>query len=298
MIKETLKGYLDLTRLHFFFVWPTLFLSGLFLSFAQYDGFGWFLIAKAIVIALLGFEAGFVLNDWVDRNHDMRDVEVDLTKYWRPFGTRPIPAGKIQPNQALMLFFLLAVAATIVSITLPYPHNIFLIAIQWYSYAVEYFYQVKKRSQSLPIAQLIGRTDFTLFPIAGYLANGFPDAIIVQYAAFFYPYTMIHLGLNDLIDVANDRVRGLNSITTMYGINGTIRWMQVFSIIHLIASFFFMPSFGLITTIAGGVGALLILSANMIIKKDPTLKTGLKILPMFHATLLIYSISMIAEYFV
>ena len=32
-MKEKLKAYLDLTRLHFLFVWPTLFCSGLFLAF-------------------------------------------------------------------------------------------------------------------------------------------------------------------------------------------------------------------------------------------------------------------------
>jgi 4-hydroxybenzoate polyprenyltransferase len=81
-MKETLKAYLDLTRLHFFFVWPTLFCSGLVLSFHVYGGFSWLLTLKAVLISFIGFEAGFVLNDIVDRELDKKDVEFDkLTRY-------------------------------------------------------------------------------------------------------------------------------------------------------------------------------------------------------------------------
>ena len=42
---ETVKGYVDLLRIQFFFVWPLLFLSGLFLSFPTYGSFDWLLVA-------------------------------------------------------------------------------------------------------------------------------------------------------------------------------------------------------------------------------------------------------------
>ena len=109
---DSVKAYLDLTRLHFSFVWPLLFCSGLFLSFPRYGGFSWLLVGKAALIALLGFEAGFVLNDYVDRDIDARDVDSMLTKYWRPFNTRPLPSGAVTPNSALLLFFALAAASS------------------------------------------------------------------------------------------------------------------------------------------------------------------------------------------
>jgi 4-hydroxybenzoate polyprenyltransferase len=76
-MKETLKAYLDLTRLHFFFVWPILFCSGLFLAFQFHDGYSWSLIIRAVFIGFLGFEAGLVLNDIVDRDIDRKEIETE-----------------------------------------------------------------------------------------------------------------------------------------------------------------------------------------------------------------------------
>lgn len=39
------------------------------------------------------------------------------------------------------------------------------------------------------------------------ISAGNPDVNAVLYFVFFYPFAMAHLGANDLIDVANDRVR-------------------------------------------------------------------------------------------
>ena len=105
---ETLKAYIDLTRAHFLPAWPFIFCSGLVLAFANYGGFSWALTIKVALIGLFGFEAGFVLNDYVDRNRDRLDVENTLTDYWRPFKERPIPSGKISSKNAFWLFILLA----------------------------------------------------------------------------------------------------------------------------------------------------------------------------------------------
>ena len=81
----SVRAYMDLTRAHFLFVWPILFYSGLALSFQTYGGFSWELTVTAALIGLFGFVAGLVLNDYVDRDLDKRDLETDkLTKYWRP----------------------------------------------------------------------------------------------------------------------------------------------------------------------------------------------------------------------
>ncbi len=78
-----------------------------------------------------------------------------------------------------------------------------------YCYTIEVFYQIEKRqTQQFPFAQIIGRTDFALFPVAGYLCLGNPDLNAFLYFAFFYPFAMAHLGANDLIDVVNDRAQG------------------------------------------------------------------------------------------
>jgi 4-hydroxybenzoate polyprenyltransferase len=295
---DTLKAYLDLTRLHFSIVWPLLFCSGLFLSFPRYGGFSWTLVGKAALIAFLGFEAGFVLNDYVDREVDGRDVDVKLTKYWRPFGTRPIPSGAITPSSALLLFGVLAASTSALILTLPYPNSLYVLGIMAYGYLMEYFYQVKKRDQEAPLAQLLGRTDFTLFPVAGYLINGHPDYVALLYFLFFYPFAQAHLGANDIIDTENDEARGLMTIPLLYGTGGTKVWIYLFTLLHIGGAYLFMGAQGTIATYGIMVGLLLLLVANVLIRKGENPSDWLKALPLFHMTMLIYIVSMIADYFI
>jgi 4-hydroxybenzoate polyprenyltransferase len=295
-MKESLKAYIDLARLQFFFAWPILFCSGLFLSFRSHGGFSLSLIVRAALIGFLGFEAGFVLNDYVDREFDRRDVEFDgLTKYWRPFGKRPIPAGLISPRQAIALFVFLLAATSAIVMSLPYPHSAYVFAIMLYSYCAEYYYQVKKRKQSFPVAQLIGRTDFSLFPVAGYLSNGNPDALALLYFLFFFPFAMAHLGVNDIIDVANDQARGLKTIPVLYGTKGTTYWILLFTAIHLVASTIFLTVLGGIALAGFAVGFLLLLIANFVLLTEKGAKAGLRVLPLFHVTMLIYAVSIILD---
>jgi 4-hydroxybenzoate polyprenyltransferase len=296
---ETVKAYIDLTRIQFFFVWPLLFLSGLFLSFPVYGGFDWLLIAKAAAIALLGFEAGFVLNDYIDRDLDAKDVEHDkLTKYWRLFGRRPIATGNVPARNALMLFIVLAAASVALILTLPPPHSYWVLTIMVYSYIVEVFYQLKKRNQGFPIAQLIGRTDFSLFPVAGYLVNGQPDMIPLIYFLFFYPFAQAHLGINDLIDVANDTVRGLKTIPVLCGLRRTGQWVLGFTALHIIGALVFATVLKPTALIGIALGLILLTFANTAIQKNPTPDSALKVLPMFHVAMLIYTSSIIISYFI
>jgi 4-hydroxybenzoate polyprenyltransferase len=296
-MKESLKAYLDLMRLHFFFVWPTLFCSGLSLSFLSYGGFSWVLVVKAALIGFFGFEAGFVLNDLVDRELDKKDVEFDkLTKYWRPFGKRPISMGMISSSNALILFVLLVIITSVLIVTLPYPHSLYVFAIMMYSYCVEYFYQTKKRNQKFPMAQLLGRTDFSLFPVAGYLSNGNPDIVALLYFLFFYPLAMAHLGVNDLIDVANDEAKGLKTIPLLYGMKGTTYWILSFTAMHFVTSAFFLSVLRTVALIGFVIGFLLLIIANAMLLKGKTAQTGLKALPLFHVTMLVYAGSIIFSY--
>jgi len=295
-LKESLKAYVDLTRLHFFFAWPTLFCSGLFLSFRTYSGFSWSLIARVALIGLFGFEAGLVLNDYVDRELDRKDVEFDkLTKYWRLFGKRPIPAEQISPSHALALFVLLVMATFVLIMTLPFPHSLYVLAIMVYSYCAEYYYQVKKREQAFPVAQLLGRTDFGLFPVAGYLSNGMPDLLPFRYFLFFYPFALAHLGVNDLIDAANDEARGLKTIPLLCGTKRTIHWVLFFTAVHFVNAVLFLRVLGAFALVGFAVGFVLLAVANYILLKRRSAEAGLKVLPLFHATMLLYAGSIMLD---
>jgi 4-hydroxybenzoate polyprenyltransferase len=296
-MKDQFKACIDLTRAHFLPIWPLLFCSGLFLAFRNYGGFSWILTIKAALIGFFGLEAGLVLNDYVDRDRDKLDVEPWLTRYWRLFKERPIPSGLISSKTAFRVFLLLAGITSALIFTLPYPHSLYVFTIMLYAYGIEVFYQVKKRDQKYPIAQLVGRTDLALFPAAGYLCYGQPDITVLLYVLFFYPWTMAHLGVNDLADLANDRARGMKSVTVLYGIKGTLYWITGFTLVHFLFGAFFLKelrSTGFDGFLDGFfLGFLLLLGANIYLlwKKSP--EAGLKMLPVFHGSLLIYVVSII-----
>ena len=298
MMKDTVKAYMDLLRLHFFFVWPLLFCSGLFLAFQYYENFSLSLIARAALIGFFGFEAGFILNDIVDAEIDKKDVEFDkLTKYWRPFGKRPISQGLIPRRNAILIFALLVSVTTVLIFTLPLTHAFYVLGIMIICYCLEYFYQITKRNETFPFAQLIGRIDFTLFPLAGYLCLGNPDLNVLFFALFFYPLAMAHLGLNDIADVVNDEARGVKTIPTLYGMKATTYWILGFTIIHFATALNFLRVLGFLA-LAGFTASFALLSiGNAIILKSKTAVSGMKVLPLFHLSMLIYTIFIILNYF-
>ena len=296
MMNATLRAYIDLTRLQFFFAWPLLFCSGYLLATTVYGIFSWFDLMRVALIGFFGFEAGLVLNDYIDRDYDRKDVETDkLTRYWRIFGTRPIPAGLIAPSHALGLFLILAVITGAFILTLPYPHSLFVFLIMIYCYTIEMFYQIEKRQpQQFPFAQLIGRTDFALFPVAGYLCLGNPDLDAFLYFIFFYPFAMAHLGTNDLIDVANDRARGLSTIPMVYDMPRTAYWIAGFTVIHTMMAFLFMTRLGLIGRIGIVAGLCLVVIANVVILRNKTPEAALRVLPLFHVAMVLYAVGIAA----
>jgi len=289
-MNATLRAYIDLTRLQFSFAWPLLFCSGYLLATVTYGGFAWFDLLRVALIGFFGFEAGLVMNDFIDREYDRKDIETGkLTKYWRVFGTRPIPAGLISPRNAIALFLILAAIAACLILTLPAPHSVYVLILMIYCFAIEIFYQEEKRNQKFPFAQLIGRTDFALFPVAGYLCLGSPDLNALLYFVFFYPFALAHLGANDLIDVANDRARGMNTIPTMFSMNGTAYWIAGFTAVHTVTALIFMTRLGWIARIGIIAGLALLLYANAVILKEKSPDATLKVLPFFHVAMVLYA---------
>ena len=296
-IKEKIKAYIDLTRAHFIPVWPLLFCSGLLLAFQNYNYFSWSLLLRAIIIGTFGFEAGMVLNDIVDRNIDKLDTDDEnLTKYWRPFNQRPIPSGRVSVKEAYIIFGIFVAISALFIGTLPFPHNMYVYLIMIYGYSMEIFYQVKKRDQKYPIAQLLGRTDLTFFPIAGYLCFGNIDITVLFLGFFMYRWEIAHLGVNDIVDVKNDHAKGLKTVTELYGLKGNIIWINVFTGIHILTAFIFLIfELGIIAFYGFLIAFLLLLIANILLILNKTALGGLKILPMYHLSLLIYMLSIILD---
>jgi 4-hydroxybenzoate polyprenyltransferase len=292
-IPGAVKAYLDLTRAHFALVWPVLFLAGLALASTFYPGVTWPLAGKAALIGLFGFEAGMVLNDIVDRRPDARDVDTRMTRYWRPFGTRPLAAGAIPPSRAIALFIALVSAAAALILTLPYPHSAYVMAIMAGSYVLEVFYQLKKRDQGFPVAQLLGRIDLALFPVAGYLALGSPDITALLLFLVMYPWAEAHLGVNDLADLVNDRARGMKTVPVLFGTGGCVAWIVIFSLVHAGSAILFLLPLGALVRAGFAAGFLLLAIANLRILRRRTPEAALGALPFFHGSLLLYALSLI-----
>jgi 4-hydroxybenzoate polyprenyltransferase len=292
---------MDLLRLHFFFVWPTLFCAGLFLSFGFNGGFSTTLVLQALLIGFFGFEAGLVLNDIVDARIDKKELASEnvLTKYWRPFGERPIPNALIPRRQAVAVFAVLVVAASAVIFTLPFPHSLYVFALMLSCYGLELFYQIKKRNEKSPVAQIIGRVDFALFLVAGYLCVGSPDLNALLLFLFFYPLALAHLGVNDLVDAANDKAKGMNTIPTLYSNNATVYWILAFSLWHFGMAIIILTTLGTFLAVGGFIVSLILLTVgNLKILRERTPQSAIKALPLFHVAMLIYAITIIANYFV
>jgi 4-hydroxybenzoate polyprenyltransferase len=298
-MNATLRAYIDLTRLQFSFAWPLLFCSGYLLATTVYGIFAMPDLIRVALIGFFGFEAGLVLNDYVDRQYDKKDIESDkLTRYWRIFGRRPIAEGLILPNHALGLFLLFAAITVCLIVTLPYPHSLMVILVMAYCYTMEIFYQMEKRQpQKFPFAQILGRTDFALFPVAGYLCLGNPDVNAFLYFVFFYPFALAHLGANDLIDVVNDRARGMSTIPMVYDIPRTAYWIAGFTIIHGMMATVFMTRLGLTGRFGIIAGLCLLVIANGVILTKKTPEATLRVLPLFHVAMILYAGGIVADVF-
>ncbi len=295
LVYSSLRAWIDLTRAHFAWAWPLLFCSGCALACRTYGGFSWATTITVVLIGLFGFEAGMVLNDIVDRKHDMRDIDPAMTKYWRLFGTRPLPSGTITTGRAVLLSLGFVLITTALIFTLPWPHSLYIFAIMMYAYGVEVFYQLKKRRQKWPVAQLIGRTDFALFPVAGYLAVGLPDLTALLYFLFFYPFAEAHLAVNDLADVANDRERGMATVTVLYGKKRTAMWILLFTAVHAVFAVIFSFGLGWIARAGILLGMSLITVANAQLLREPTPEKAMTSLPLFHIAMAVYAGSLIFD---
>ena len=298
-MSQKIKAFVDLLRLHFFFVWPTLFCAGLFFGFGFYGGYSPILVLQAVLIGFFGFEAGLVLNDIVDADVDKKELASDtkLTEYWRPFGKRPISQALISRQQAIALFAFLVSLTTIIIFTLPPPNSLYVFTIMATCYILEVFYQIKKRNERFPVAQVIGRIDFALFLVAGYLCVGSPDLNVLLLFLFFYPLALAHLGVNDLVDFRNDEAKGMNTIPTLYGVKATTYWILGFSVWHLAMAIIFLTRIGTPLMVAGfAMSFLLVAVGNIKILKEKSSEATIKALPMFHVAMLIYAIFIIANY--
>ena len=97
-------------------------------------------------------------------------------------------------------------------------------------------------------------------------------------------------------DVANDKVKEMNTIPVMYGLKGTTYWILLFSTIHFAAAMIFLTVLGALAIAGFTAGLLLISAGNYMILKGKNAESAMNALPLFHLAMLIYAISIVLDY--
>jgi 4-hydroxybenzoate polyprenyltransferase len=81
----------------------------------------------------------------------------------------------------------------------------------------------------------------------------------------------------------------MSTIPILYDIPRTTYWIAGFTIIHAMMAFLFMTRLGWIGRAGLLIGLIVLLAANVVILKNKTPEAGLKVLPLFHVTMLVYA---------
>ncbi len=98
-----------------------------------------------------------------------------------------------------------------------------------------------------------------------------------------------------MADITNDRVKGMATIPVLYGMDGAARWVLLFTAVHGFLAIIFAAALGPIAAGGFALGFLLLLVANYRILKGKTADAAMRVLPLFHASLLIYIVAIIAD---
>ena len=79
---------------------------------------------------------------------------------------------------------------------------------------------------------------------------------------------------------------------------GTSYWILLFSALHIGAAVVFVNILGSIALIGFSISFILLTVANYKILTEKSADSAMKALPLFHVSMLIYAISIIAGYFI
>ena len=248
---RTLGALVDLTRMLYFGP-PVLSLFVLGSVLAMPEGPVWSAIVRVLFAGGVGFAGGFVLNDWADWRADkaMLAARAHDAEYMaqlrreRPFtGTRPIAAGIISPRAGLAFALALIAASAAVCLTFPSPHRWYLVGALAYCTVAEPVYCFIKRKQKglFPFATFFHAPLEALCPAMAYLAVRRPDLTPLGLFASMYFWEVGFNQLYDTIDVENDRLRGITTLSSVLGVRFVAAWGFTFSLLCTAA---YTPSHG------------------------------------------------------
>ena len=180
-------------------LWPTLW--SLWIAAGGFPDVRNFLVFCAGVLVMRS--AGCVINDYADRDFD---GHVDRTKL------RPIPAGLVNPSEALVLFSLLLFLALMLVLTL----NIETIKLAFVAAALTFVYPFAKRYTWFPQA-VLGMAFSSAIPMA-FTAENQPLTELVWLIFFInLIWIMVYDTIYAMVDRDDDIKVGIRSTAILFG---------------------------------------------------------------------------------
>jgi 4-hydroxybenzoate polyprenyltransferase len=237
---RTAGALVDLTRMLYFGpAVACMFVLGAMLAMPQTPA--WWALGRLMFAGLVGFAGGFVLNDWADwradramlaaRAHDAEYLE-QLRKERLFTGTRPIAAGILSPGEGLAFALVLIGISGAVCLTFPSPNRWYLLGILAYCTVAEPTYCfIKKKQKVFPFATFFHAPLEGLCPVAAYLAVRPPSMVVLGLFASIYFWEVGFNQLYDTIDVENDRLRGITTLSSVLGVRFVAGWAFTFSVL-------------------------------------------------------------------
>ncbi len=222
------------------------------------------ILLPAIVLPLLGYSAGQIMNDYIDRHSD---------EFNAPH--RPIPSGRITPKEALTMAGALYVIFIIASLLI----NFYAGAITIIAVIFAASYSLLKKFGG--VANIIFPVITSLIaPYASLVTTGTipPAVVLIAVTIFFYDLGMNIIGT--FKDIEGDRISGVCTLPVRIGPYRAAVIVAVASAISIIIAFmpyyfgylkagYFIPLF---------IALIFTIKSRFSLLKDPTSSTGYKAL--------------------
>lgn len=199
-------AYIQLMRIDkpigiYLLMWPTLWALWI-----ASDGFPqWYYLAVFLAGTVIMRSAGCVINDYADRNID---GDIARTKH------RPIPSGKVSPNEALQLFVLLILIAFLLVLTL----DLQTIILSVIGLILAFCYPFMKRYTHYPQVILGAAFSWSMPMVFMAINADLPDELWLLYFANL-AWTVSYDTLYAMVDREDDLKIGVKSTAIAFGTN-------------------------------------------------------------------------------
>ena len=224
---ERLISYLDLIRPKATLKLATIPLLGAVIGFYQRGDFSLFEFLRVALGALAAIGAGMGLNDWLDRDLDIKGGKTPYDRDGRISWAKPLLSANISSKGALFFIAALMLLAIGLTLTLPNPKSLYLLLIGGYTGCGMVGYCRLRRR--LPLGGPIMASILGLFSSGGYLAVNEPNPKII--AILFGLVFLWELGPHnqgaDLLDLENDLKKGIKTIPSTLGVSFSLSLMTV-----------------------------------------------------------------------